>query len=284
MQLGQFSAVITVEEDPLPEYAVEYSADGMEATCWIASENDKEFCIKMTDTDTSPNRTISGRVSVDGTKCGGRHLSLKPGSNVCTADRDSISTSANTRRLLTFGKQILTDDDEYLHTAISPDLGTIKVVFNLVKPRARARSKTSYLRPEAKILHERSKKAMGHSVQFGPEFYHQNRFSAGKSKTIKSLATLVFRYRPLELLRAEGIAPPAVRPARAAIPDPTDVVDLTMDVDDDNDEVEMKQLEMRLNALKNKNNKKKQVKREPSDVKEIKSELTFTPGEVIDLT
>jgi hypothetical protein len=41
MQLGQFSAVITVEGAPVSEYGVEYSADGLEATCWIASENDK---------------------------------------------------------------------------------------------------------------------------------------------------------------------------------------------------------------------------------------------------
>jgi hypothetical protein len=36
MQLGQFSAVITVDGLPLSEYAVEYSADGKEVTCWIA--------------------------------------------------------------------------------------------------------------------------------------------------------------------------------------------------------------------------------------------------------
>lgn len=102
-----------------------------------------------------------------------------------------------------------------------------------------------------------------------------------------------------ELLRAQGIAPPVVRKERAVTP--TDVVDLTMDLDEDTDESEIKKLEvaltcgahfcylivtqMRLNALKNKN-KRKQVKREPSDVKkEIKSEEPiFRPGEVIDLT
>ncbi|KAJ6561706.1 hypothetical protein B0H19DRAFT_1259354 [Mycena capillaripes] len=77
------------------------------------------------------------------------------------------------------------------------------------------------------------------------------------------------------------IAPPEAREERAATP--TDVLDLTMDVDDeDTDEAKIKELELQLQALK----QKKQVKREPLDVKkEIKSEkLAFTPGEVIDLT
>jgi hypothetical protein len=43
MQLGKLSAVITVEGVPVSEYAVEYSVDGLEATCWIASQNDKVF-------------------------------------------------------------------------------------------------------------------------------------------------------------------------------------------------------------------------------------------------
>ncbi|KAF7337067.1 hypothetical protein MVEN_02143900 [Mycena venus] len=292
MQLGQFSAAIAVGGEPLPEYAVEYSADGMEATCWIASENDKQFCIKLKNNDASPSRRVSGKVLLDGTKCGGLHLriSTKRGGNVSTAKRDSVPTSANTRRPLTFSKQILTDDDAYLDGAISPDLGTIRVVFTLVKPCDGSGKSRWHNRELPRVVHERSKKAIGHSVQFGPEFYCRN--SQASSLTIKELATLVFRYRPIDLLRAQGIAPPAVRPARAATT--TDVIDLSMDVDDEEetDETEIKKLEMRLNALRNKNknnnNKGTQVKREPSNAnvkKEIKNEeLIFTPGEIIDLT
>ncbi|KAJ7882295.1 hypothetical protein B0H13DRAFT_2048339 [Mycena leptocephala] len=287
MQLGQFSAVITVDGLPLSEYAVEYSADGTEATCWIASENDKRFCVKLKDTDTSPRRTISGRISVDGIKCGGQHLAARAGHRVATSSRDSVSTSANTRRPLTFGKQVLTDDDAYLNAAISPELGTIKAVCDLVRPRhGRGTTRRNWHRPQEThgIMHERSKKAMGHSVQFGPEFHRQNLPFQKASQTIRTLATFTFKYRPIELLRAEGIAPPAPRAQRAATP--TDVVDLSMDVDeDDGDDAEIRKLETRLNALKKKN-KGKQVKRESSNIKkEIKSEEPiFRPGEVIDLT
>ncbi len=48
------------------------------------------------------------KYALDGVKCGGKHLTVGRGSNIGTASRDSISTSANTRRPLTFGRQVLT--------------------------------------------------------------------------------------------------------------------------------------------------------------------------------
>ncbi|KAJ6561712.1 hypothetical protein B0H19DRAFT_1142389 [Mycena capillaripes] len=244
MHLGQFSAWITVDDGPLSEYALEHSADGMEATCWIASENEKNFCVVANDTDASPQRTVSARMAVDGIKCGGQHLKVKTGSHIGTTKRDSVSTSVNTCRPLTFGKQVLTDDDAYLNTAISPELGTIKVTLDLVKPRHRTAKRRNWTNRQEplSILHEQSKKAMGHSVQFGPEFYANNSYQLNRSKTIKTLATFIFKYRPIELLRAQGIAPPEVRKVRAAAP--TDVLDLTMDVDEeDAKETEIKKLE-----------------------------------------
>ncbi|KAJ7015824.1 hypothetical protein C8F04DRAFT_1364360 [Mycena alexandri] len=174
----------------------------------------------------------------------------------------------------------------YLNTAISPDLGTIKVDFCLVQVSRKKTDRKWYVRHEPRILHERSKKGMGHSIQFGPEFHRQNNPSKmTASHTIQSMARFNFKYRPIELLRAEGIAPLAPREERAATP--PNVVDLSMEVDeDDAEEAEIKKLEMKLEALKNKR-QPKQVKREASfEVKkEIKREgPIFLPGEVIDLT
>ncbi|KAJ7679271.1 hypothetical protein DFH06DRAFT_507865 [Mycena polygramma] len=285
MQLGQFSASITVDDVPLPEYAVEYAADGMEATCWIPSETDKEFSIDLRDADASPRRIVSGRVAVDGMRCGGMHLSDPSRTGVSTASRNSVSTSDTTRRPLKFAKQVLTDDDTYLNVAISPDLGTIKAVFALVRPRAGSLKKPRHYDEPANILHERSKKALGHSVQLGPEYHRNSHTTSLPSQTIETLATLTFKYRPIELLRAQGIAPPLVRDVGATIP--TDILDLTTDVDSegDDEDTEIKKLQARLEALQ-KNKKRKQVKRESPDVKkEIKREdLIFKPGEVIDLT
>ncbi|KAJ6561711.1 hypothetical protein B0H19DRAFT_1142388 [Mycena capillaripes] len=281
MQLGQFSALITVDGGPLPEYAVEYSADGTEATCWIASENEKNFFIKLEDTDTSTDRTVTGRVALDGVACGGWFLG-PAGSRVTTVNCKSVLVSANTGRPFLFSKQLLTDDDTYLNRAISPDLGTIKVLFNVVKLRQNS-SSNRFVACEPKILHERSKKAIGHSVQFGPEF-HVKKDKTSKVQIIKTLATFSFKYRPIELLRAEGIAPPVTREERAVTP--TEIIDLSMDVDEeDADQAEIKRLQARLDTLQKKN-KRTHVKREAVHIKkEIKSEGgIFRPGEVIDLT
>jgi hypothetical protein len=69
----------------------------------------QNFCINMKNTDASPSRPLSGRIKVDGINCYGKRLgsSTKYG-KISTARRDSVATSSNTRRPLTFGKQILT--------------------------------------------------------------------------------------------------------------------------------------------------------------------------------
>ncbi|KAJ7153671.1 hypothetical protein C8R46DRAFT_1227975 [Mycena filopes] len=260
MRLGQYSASVAVDGVDLPEYAVEHSADGMEATCWIPSENNKNFSIKLKDTQHSPLKTISGDVVVDGIDCGGRYLRVR-GSN---GERESTAA--------------LTDDDAYLNTAISPDLGTIKVDFALIEPSRKKRERKWYVRDEPRILHERSKKGMGHSVQFGPEYHTRNHATMDGYHILEKLARF-------KLLRAEGIAPPAPREERVG--PPADVIDLSMDADeDDAEEAEIKQLEMKLDALKRKR-QPVAVKHEPSLVvkKEIKREgPIFQPGEVIDLT
>ncbi|KAJ7441966.1 hypothetical protein B0H11DRAFT_500032 [Mycena galericulata] len=282
MQLGQFSASVYVDGTALTEYAVEHSADATEATCWIPSENDKQFRVDWTDNQASASRSISGRLTVDGISCEGKLMKPQRGNpTFSTASRSSVAVSALTRRPLLFSKQALTDDDEYLNASISPHLGTIRLQIRHVRRDGRgpprARHETKY---ETPILHEKSKKAVGHSVQFGAE-YQTGLNRKANTYLVKNLVTFVFKYRPIELLQAQGIAPPPVINKRAV--SPTDVLGLDVD-DDDDEEAEIKKLEARLGTLKN---KRKQVKREPSDVvkKEIKSEVPiFKPGEVIDLT
>ncbi|KAJ7447093.1 hypothetical protein B0H11DRAFT_2290265 [Mycena galericulata] len=281
MRLGQFSSWVSVEGVNLSEFATEYSPEAKEATCWIPSQSDKNFCVTFENNKASPDVLVSALMSVDGVTCGGRELKLAPKSSVSTSSRDSVSTSATTRRRLVFGKQALTDDDENLDAAISPDFGTIKVHFRRVK-RGSVSKKGHWEERnfESKPIHERSKKAIGHSVQYGAEFRRENRLTRSE-KTIELLVTFVFRYRPIELLRAEGIVPPESRRNRVVSPS-AEILDLTMD-DDDEKAAEIERLEARLNALKRGSKEtglaglrvKKEIKRE---------ELIFQPGEVIDLT
>ncbi|KAF7374312.1 hypothetical protein MSAN_00314600 [Mycena sanguinolenta] len=279
MRLGDLHVWVSVDDVELSEFAVEYSADEKEGSCWIPSECDKKFSVNWKHTNSSPRHTVNAMVSVDGIRCGSNDMICRDRKrpHIASGCRTSVATSAYTRRPLLFGRQELTDDDELLNAAISPEFGSIKVEVRHVRE---VHSHRSHRRPvwhgqdrsfETPVLHERSKKAIGHSVQFGAEFQAVNT-KANQIEVVRELATFVFKYRPIELLRAQGIAPPLVRPAPAV--SSAEVVDLTLD---DDNEVEIKKLEAQLRALK----KGTKVKSEPG-VKQEK--VLFKPGEVIDLT
>ncbi|KAJ6459462.1 hypothetical protein C8R47DRAFT_1162047 [Mycena vitilis] len=277
MRLGELYAWITVDGVELSEFAVEYSdADRKEASCWIPSECDKKFRVHFKHTDSSPRDVVNARLTVDGTKCGNNNMHCCDISHprVVSGSRDSLAVSAYARRPLHFCQQELTDDDSLLNAAIPPELGSIKVYMRIVKSKPRSTSRPSVWRNdnsfETKPLHERSKKAMGHSVKFGAEFAKTNT-KGPPVKVVKELATFVFKYRPIEILRAQGIAPPEVR---RAVSSDAEVLDLTLD---DDDITEIRRLEARLRVL---NKKAVKVKTETSGVKRE----TFTTGEVIDLT
>ncbi|KAF8193209.1 hypothetical protein K438DRAFT_2017799 [Mycena galopus ATCC 62051] len=272
MQLGQFSASVFVAGVKLSEYSVQYSPDGKEVTCWVPSEDGKQFRVEWTNTRSSASRIISGLLSVDGISCGGKRMRHQH-SGISKAARDSVASSATTRRQLMFGKQTLTDNDDYLNAPVSPHLGTISLDLRRVKDLGTSeicRNKDTYT---TNMLHERSKKAVGHSVQFGGDMRSYRNTKRG-SVIVEELVNFVFKYRPIELLQAQGIAPPAQRQERAVLP--SDLLDLTVDAEDD-EEAEIEELEARLGALKN---KRRKVKRESSDVavkKEVKSEERFVP-------
>ncbi|KAJ7712182.1 hypothetical protein B0H14DRAFT_2483028 [Mycena olivaceomarginata] len=238
MRLDEIHAWICVDDVKLSEFALEYSADGMEASCWIPSECDKQFSIHWETTDSVAGQTLNAQVTVDGTRCGSNDMYCpdRARPHIASGSRNSVATSAETRRPLLFAQQALTDDDNLLNAAISPELGSIRVNIREVRT---APSMRSHRQPpvwggrfETQVLHERSKKAMGHSVQFGAEYRARNH-RLEPPVVVRDLATFVFRYRPIELLMAQGIAPPVVRPQPAASSADHEVVDLTVDDDDD---------------------------------------------------
>ncbi|KAJ7679209.1 hypothetical protein DFH06DRAFT_1032888 [Mycena polygramma] len=279
--LGPYSCWIEVDGVRLPEYSSEYSADGREATCWIPSEVNKKFSIHWTDSKASATRQVYGFVAVDGHDCGGYPLILvRAGSQIIgTGHRDSVRASQTTRRPLIFGRQELTDDDRFLDTSLSPDLGTITLKLDHVNRYRTAPT----LRHFASIpsrqskLHERSKKAIGHSVRLGAEFRSlapSHMVDDTALEILESLAQFTFRYRPLDLLKANGIAP-AEKP-RLARPAAAEVV--PDEEDEEAISAKIKVLQDKLAVVR----KKPQTNRVK---KEVKAETSFfLPGEVIDLT
>ncbi|KAJ7846133.1 hypothetical protein B0H13DRAFT_2408661 [Mycena leptocephala] len=199
---------VEVDGVKLSEYSLEYSVDGMEVICWIPSEVDKKFSIHWVDSKASLTRRTYGFVAVDGIDCPGQELSLvRTGIRwVGTGHRDSVDTSSMTRRSLLFGRQQLTDDDRFLDAPISPNLGTITLeLVDGVECRTLPRFPQFVTLPSQK-LHERSKKAIGHSVQFVLVSYIPLPIHT-TVEVLECLAKFTFKYRPLDLLKANGIIP-----------------------------------------------------------------------------
>ncbi|KAJ6561710.1 hypothetical protein B0H19DRAFT_86584 [Mycena capillaripes] len=275
MRLGALHAWISVDGVEVSEFAVEYSADRTEVSCWIPSECNKNFCIHWKNTESSSRHTANALVTVDGICCGSNNMYCHDRAHprVASGSRDSVATSAFARRPLFFGQQELTDDDALLNAAISPELGSIKVEMRNVRSVPSRSPRQTFWRGtpsfETKVLHERSKKAMGHSVRFGAEFFSANSQS-DPVEVLEDLATFIFKYRPIDILRAQGIAPPVV--SAKPVASSTGVVDLTLD---DDDATKIRKLEARLRILK-----KAKAKTERSGVKRE----TLSSGEVIDLT
>ncbi|KAJ7222919.1 hypothetical protein C8J57DRAFT_1391813 [Mycena rebaudengoi] len=294
MKLGQFSASVTVGGVELSEYAPEYSADGpMEATCWIASESDKQFSVKWKDEQASKPCLIAGYLTVDGIAWQA-HETLPVKGRARNGNRVSVDhrdMSETTRRALVFAKQALTDDDAYLNTSISPHLGSIGLELWETERVLTGKRQYTWAGPalEPQILHERSKKAIGHSIQFAAEFNKHNTSNNTsrnyKTKRVRLLATFIFKYRPIDLLRAEGIAPSEARVGDKRPASPPEILDLTLVNENNvNESNSFKYFPLNLSRFPGLKKNAKHLKREPSDVKkEIKGSL-FKAGEVIDLT
>ncbi|KAF8072184.1 hypothetical protein FPV67DRAFT_925251 [Lyophyllum atratum] len=287
MRIGDFKAWISIDDVEQTPYAIEYSPDNMVATCWIASEQGKKFSVSWKNLLTS--FASSGRVFVDG-QDGGATVLDGPNGASSTACRKGYLTSATTIRHYMFAKLELTDDDRYLHTATSPELGEIKLEIKKCRVDGDSKKGRKKVIPEPDKIHERSKKAMDHRATFGPEAHcHKKQFL--KITKLGKVATFVFKYRPLAQLQANGIVP--LEKGRKRVAPAGDVFDLTEEAADE-DEVEaqrIKALREELSALeRSREQRHKRVKIEPKT--EVKKEPKLGRGsggsrqlgDVIDLT
>jgi len=284
MDLKGYSAWISVDGKALKEYNIEIS-NGDSATCWIPSEAGKRFTVNWRDS----NRTnrISSFVKLDGTGCGGNVVAAAfPGMPLAsvTVQKSTISTSIMTEKPFLFSPLELTDDDSFLdrHVTVN-NLGEISIEIWRVSAVAMTQAHAIQF-PEDQKVHERSKKALAHCVKLGDEIFAPQRQPVQVKKTdIAPLVTFTFKYRSLDMLKANGIVPIAAEHKRQAAAQP-ELEDTKKEiVETGNDIEEIKALENRLKNLKSRRstssgNPSKRVKREPP------SQSSFVPGEVIDLT
>ncbi|TFK36693.1 hypothetical protein BDQ12DRAFT_237529 [Crucibulum laeve] len=285
----------------LPVYGAEVDYSQNRATGWVPSEAGKRFSVGWRDCTLASN--TSGYITVDGVKCGGKVV-YRNGNGGGVGIKSEVVTSPTTSRPFIFSNMELTDDDFYLNQPSAKHIGEIVLEISWVAIGPGVIPHSGFRLPEAEKVHEKAKKAIVHRVKFGEEIFSPIIHTSVPARVLGTVATFVFRYRALDMLKANGIAPPDTVLGRL-IPDipqagqkrKTLDVKEEPNVDETDEDAEMRALQTRLDVMKaNKEGRQsKRVKSEsepvviPRAIKfesivktEKKSDLLC--GKVIDLT
>ncbi|KAJ7646751.1 hypothetical protein FB45DRAFT_781080 [Roridomyces roridus] len=268
LQSKDFTAWISIDGLPLPCHNIETSENQQNISCYIPSEVGKPFSVHWCNVS-APGLT-GGGVTVDGHRCGFEAIAAE--TRPIEASMDGIAETETLTRPFVFAPMELTDDDTYLDSpGVHPSLGLIKLEIWRVDVTGGAGyayggAPAAVAVPTKQKVHERTKKGeMNQQIGFGASVQHAQVQSAQIRRVgAGPLVTFSFKYRSLDILRANGIAPkpePSRPLKRRASESP--------ERDEEADETEAKEIKERLNALNAKRAKKtdsETVKTEPGKV------------------
>jgi len=201
MRFGEFGARVMIENKEVQHYAMHFDPAKKEVSCWIASEEGKAFSVVWLEPERDIEYPSGGMLYLDG------HYarlvfrrSEKP-----IIFRHLVSESSYVPFL--FSPLAVTDDDTYLDTS-SHSIGEIKlVIVRTTIPEVVAEERGIHRGPPPlQKVHERSKKAIAHRVNYGSEIARPQ-MTSYHAKPVERIVTFIFRYRPLEMLRANDIVP-----------------------------------------------------------------------------
>ncbi|KAJ7049713.1 hypothetical protein C8F01DRAFT_725786 [Mycena amicta] len=289
-----FSACIMIEGKPVVEYGVKKtkSDDGKThiVTCHIASELGKKFSVNWTNESYRKHTRTHGNVKMDGLRCAGNtiHKDELP----CTKKWKGVHCDdGESFRHFQFSALTLTDD-ETTSSLNSRELGVIELAMYPAKYSAKAKKTPS--KPIAGtekndlpqiIMYEREKKGLTQQVSLAPPKLMVPLTLAAKPQTSKhahrigpDVVRFRFVYRPLDVLRADGIA---VDPS----PTKTDVKRKRKLEDQTHHQSTQKKPKLEPGTQKSKEKVKvKEVEKVTEKVKKENGPVTRRRNEVIDLT
>ncbi|KAF9260064.1 hypothetical protein L218DRAFT_963004 [Marasmius fiardii PR-910] len=205
-KVNNFSAWITVNGQVLEEYDVQVGKDAKTVNCWIPSEVGKMYVVRWRDHYfQSPT---CGIVHVDGHFCGGSSVSMP---NV-DMFHEGIYTDSTTLKPFTFSPVRASDDHSLLSASAGSDLGLISLeIFNVQLIEASSPWGEATV-PTSRTYHEKTTKGIDHQTSF-QQSVTVPQFSCREAEFVgEPIAIFHFRYRPLPILQAQGIAP---RPSTA---------------------------------------------------------------------
>ncbi|PPQ64213.1 hypothetical protein CVT24_008631 [Panaeolus cyanescens] len=163
-------------------------------------------------------------------------------------------------------------------SAVDPDMGQISFTVHQVKvspPDAEADITPVHIPPL--VINERAKKGTVHGIRLGDEKVKRKPGRPfRRTRAEKLVVRFVFKYRPISVLIANGIAPPPPPEQQQQISN--GIIDLTLDDDDDKAERKIRELREQLDTLERQLRQKKR-KRNLSDAgikREVKDEIDLT--------
>ncbi|KAJ7574587.1 hypothetical protein C8J56DRAFT_1125121 [Mycena floridula] len=227
LKFGQYHACIDFDNVQQALHGV--AVNGNEVSCWIASEQDKKFSITCYNERRDQN--LQAVLTIDGVVCDRQmmfdafNFPLEP--NMMKIS--SFRTSDSTCRDFVFSNIRVTDEAALGHVS---DIGTIKLElwrFFFIGIQPMPVRPNTFLCPDStlgsQVIHERSKTIGSHRASLGEEYFVPRviyKTIDGSILDPSPLVTFIFRYRPLELLVANGVVP---RPLKHEV----DVEQMTLD-------------------------------------------------------
>jgi len=204
LSIGGHEVWITAGGKELQHYGMELNeTTANEISCWIPSETDQPFSVVWQKTTTESSACI--RIYLDGHHC---RTGILWDHMVNTPYPLSESIVSPTEcHDFKFGSLEMTDDDAFLRSSDSAqNIGEIKVVVVDATIGEIQEAPVFPSIPEAKKVHETSKKGVPHQVKYGEKHLRQKQ-AFYKWVPKGNPRTFIFRYRPLALLQADEIAP-----------------------------------------------------------------------------
>ncbi|KAJ7451844.1 hypothetical protein B0H11DRAFT_1821778 [Mycena galericulata] len=248
LKANGFEAWVRVDGQDAQHFQPETVNEPTGQTCWIASELNKGFSIHWRNTDVFCQ--TAGRIWVDGVECSGE-ITMGPNIEASVSGR---RTSGSAISPFMFSSLNLTDDDAFLDSTAHKDVGLIRLEIWTITKTGNMPFPDVAPSVDSKIHERATKKGVAHQTKFGEPIVEAPRAAAIVQYLEQlPLVTFTFKYRSIDLLRANGIAPNSVLGKRNAVAGPSGS-----------------------NKMETKGAKR--VK------KEAGQPVSFTPGGIIDLT
>ncbi|KAF7357814.1 hypothetical protein MVEN_00827400 [Mycena venus] len=255
---NEFRAWVNIDGIAAPEYGVEVLEKENTVVCWIPSELGKKFSICWR--NSSFPHDVGGYVQVDGTACGG-HICYHQRDLNDTFEKSGV-TSGATLKPFVFSSIELTEDDTFLGYSSLQDLGRIELTLKRVKVFRTNVAPVVYSLSN-RTINERSKKAVvtQQITLAKPERLDQPVRCVSVQPVGPDIVKFCFKYRPIDVLRANEVVLPLSKFKRKASAEPHHTRTPDEDLADAEEEKvlrdKLNDIQQKLRALEEKRLKKK---------------------------